>query len=191
MLMSTPLLKALPVVVSSGFLYQHDWMSAAATCQNWYHVWKEVEDGLPAFAKVEVFVEDISGRDRSAVWIQEDGLDEAIRSPEFLRQVFDKVNALRVVAKKGKTARARAEAALPVWGIDLQVAILSVWGPWSHNSGGICITFGKKKDFQFLKHTGAPYLSGRSPWKIRLDRQLRLWTGIRTWPVYDGQPLWP
>jgi len=188
-LMSTPLLQALPAVLSSGFLYEYDCLKAASICQNWYHAWKEVENLLPENAKVEIRVQ--YDRGYPPDWIQESGLEETIGTHEFVRQVFDKVNALKVVAKPSKAARARAEAALPKWGIDVQKADVYVWGPTFRNNGGICIDLGLEKNFKVVLPTGKYFLSGRAVWKCHLDPNLVLWTGIRSWRVYDGEPLWP
>jgi hypothetical protein len=192
-LMSTSLLRALPVVLSNGYLYQYDCMTAAATCQDWYHIWKEVEDRLPHNARVHHFM-----RSRCCsypLWVRYTlGLTEALQSPGFARQVWDKVNALKVAAKPTPGARAKAKAALPVWGVDVQVAEVYTWGPNQYNDGGLSIRYGKKKNVTFSTIKTAVVIydwSKRNTIAVSLDPNLVLWTGIRNRTVYDEQPLWP
>jgi hypothetical protein len=178
-LAETPQLRALPAVLRSGFLYQYECMVAASSCRNWCAIWKEEEDSLPDGSRVQISFKDITGRGGTASWITPD-LEAALGGPEFARRVFDAVNALRVAAKSSRSLRAKAQKALPVWGIDVQWVRVDVWGPNNHNSGGVALSMGK-----------AGRLSDRIWPMVRLDRELRLWTGIRTWRVYDGRPLWP
>jgi hypothetical protein len=192
-LMSTSLLRSLPVVLSSGYLYQYCCMTAAATCQDWYHTWKEIEDRLPDNARVHHFM--ASPRCCYPLWVRfTHGLTEALASPGFVRQVWDKVNALKVAAKPTPGARAKAKAALPVWGVDVQVAELYVWGPNQYNDGGLSIRYGKKKNvtFRTYKTTVVIYdWNKRNTLAVSLDSNLVLWTGIRNRTVYNEEPLWP
>jgi hypothetical protein len=122
------------------------------------------------------------------------GLTEALQSAEFVRQVFDKVNALKVAAKPTPGARAKAKAALPVWGVDVQVAQVTVWGPNEYNGGGLVIRYGKKKNVTFWTHGRILKIYDRSRRNTLLVRpypNLVLWTGIRNRTVYDKQPLSP
>jgi len=113
------------------------------------------------------------------------GLEQALSSHLFVRQIFEKVNFLRAAAKKGKTKR-DYEAALPIWGVDIQAVTVMVWSPNKYNSGGICITYGKKP------YPGSHHVQNhKGNYMFRLYKDLTLWTGIRTWSVYDGEPLWP
>ena len=171
------------MVLSSGFLCQHECMTAASTCQNWFHSWKEVEHALPFESKIAIVYGDISRLGSSSTfphWIKAKHIQGVVRSPEFLRKVFDKVNDLRVAAKPTDGARARARTALPVWGVDIQKACVSVWGPNKYNRGGVYIRLGKAQEYH-------------ATYKIRLDTDLKIWTGIRgrAWSAYDKQPIWP
>ncbi|CAB9497444.1 expressed unknown protein [Seminavis robusta] len=175
-LMSTPLLQALPAVLSSGYLYHHECITAASTCQNWYHLWKEVEDEFPEDSLVEIEVKHISSsRNNREVTVptfiqNTEGLLEAFHTQQFSRQIFDKANELKVAAKPGKTAKKRCREGLPKWGIDVRRVKILYWGPVSRNHGGIYISY--------CKHTGAVM-------QVRIDHELPFWTlnGIRqkTW----------
>jgi hypothetical protein len=183
-LMETSELQALPMVLSSGFLYTHQCMNAAVTCKNWQYVWMDVQHQLPAACEVEIDLINITSYSNLAVpqWVSmRKGLEEVIRSFEFVRQVVDKVNAMKVAAKPSKKKRAQAQAALPKWGIDIHSATVYIWAPNNHNDGGISI--------DLYKNVGRT----RSDigWKCRLHPDLTIWTGIRNRRVYDGKPLWP
>lgn len=116
-------------------------------------------------------------RGRTATWVQDPNL---LVSPEFLLQVFDKVNALRVAAKRTKKERARAQAALPKFE-DFEQAQVSVWSanPESvSQASGMWLNLGKRGSYN-------------GKWQCRLFPDYTLWSGIRAWRVYDGEPLWP
>lgn len=178
--MATPLLQALPSVLTSGFLHQHGCITSSSTCKNWYCIWKEVEDQFPEDSKVELRVENIWSRGRGTPdFVCRNGLLEALHTPAFARQIWDKVNELKEAAKKGNAAKKKFRRELPVWGVGVRRVNVSFWGPTTHNDGGVCITY--------YKHS----FTGHSIAMVRLDPDLILWTGIRNWKVYDGQPLWP
>jgi len=163
----------------SGFLYQFECIKAAKACTQWSYLWEEAEPHFPECARVQVTVENISAhcqRDIMPTWVlQQAGLTkEVLGSNAFVRQIFDKLNILRADAKKTKGQRAKFVAALPVWGKDIHHVTVHAWGPTNHNSGGMAITFGPANNYM-----------------VRLYKDLTLWTGIRTWNVYDGKPLWP
>jgi len=178
-LMTTPQLCALPAVFRSGFLYQFECIKAAKACTQWSYLWEEAEPHFPECARVQVTVENISAhcqRDIMPTWVlQQAGLTkEILGSNAFVRQIFDKLNILRADAKKTKGQRAKFVAALPVWGKDIHHVTVHAWGPTNRNDGGMAITFGPANNYM-----------------VRLYKDLSLWTGIRTWNVYDGEPLWP
>ena len=178
-LMATPLLQALPAVLQSGFLYQFECIQAASTCQNWYHVWKEAEDQLPFESMVAISVGDISRATGAATFVHRDGLLADLHTPVFAKTIFDKVNDLKEMAKKGNAAKRKFRSNLPQWGLDVRYVLVQYWGPIpGRNSGGVCITY--------LKYG----FSGCSLMMVRLDPRLCLWTGIRNWKDYDWRPLW-
>jgi hypothetical protein len=66
--------------------------------------------------------------------------------------------------------------------------MVRVWGPNGYNDGGMCIDLSKRDSL--IEFSGKTYLTGRATAKYRLHPDLTLWTGLRTWNVYDGTPLW-
>jgi hypothetical protein len=197
-LMETPQLQALPLVlVKSGFLRKHECLNAAVTCKDWCAIWKEVEDELPEANQVEIHL--AFDRKKIPCWAEDEGLDTVLGTQEFVRQVFDKVNALKVDAKRSKKKQDEARSALPKWGVDFHYADVFVWGPNSHNNGGIHISLKKHFIGNFAGREALPqevvFALQRSwngiGWTVRLDTNLVLWTGIRSWRVYDWSPLWP
>lgn len=191
-LMSTPLLRALPVVLLSGYLYQYDCMTAASSCQDWYHVWKEVEDRLPDDARVHHFV-DCRTDLVDLYWDHTEarGLTEALQSPHFVRQVFDKVNALKVAAKPTPGARAKAKAALPVWGVDVQATLVIFRRPNWLNPGGLCIRYGKKKNVIVSENGQNFSWGGRNTLVLKLFPNFIVCSSLRNRTVFDEQPIWP
>jgi hypothetical protein len=185
-LMETPLLRALPLVFASGFLYKYEAQRTAAVDKDWMAIYKEIKDELPEEASSQVQIELHFDYWEVPDWVKEQGLETVLGTQEFLHQVFDKVNELKVAAKSSKKQQEKARAALPKWGIDFHAASLFVWGPCKWNEGGIGI--------DLLRDCSSSY--GKFPnvfikWQIRLDPGLILWTGIRAWRVYDFEPLWP
>jgi hypothetical protein len=184
-LMETSELQALPMVLSSGFLYKYQCMNAAVTCKNWHSTWMEVQNHLPVSCQVEIALRNITRNSNAALprWVLQKGLEDVIGSSEFVRQVVDKVNAMKVAAKPSKNKRAAAQAALPKWGIDIHRVNVIVWEANTYNNGGICIVLYKNKSFYSVP-------SDDMRWTCRLRPDLTLWAGIRAWRVYDGEPLW-
>jgi hypothetical protein len=187
-LMETPQLRALPIVLAnSGFLYKYECLRAAETCKDWLAIWKEVKDELPEASQVEINISfDTPGLIWAEPdWVTEQGLKFVLGTPEFVRQVFDKVNELKVAAKSSKKQKEKARAGLPKWGIDFHEATLFVWGSSNRDTGGIHIRLHRdcSRD-KFPNRVGIQ-------WHVRLNPNLILWTGIRAWRVYDFEPLWP
>jgi hypothetical protein len=135
----TDLLKAQGFVLSSGFLYQYDCQSAAATCQNWYKAWKEVEHQLPETSKVE-----IRHNRELPSWVQDVGIvDRGIVTHQWVRRILDNLNTLRVAANP--------EAFVPKWGTDIQIAQVCAWVGHGGDEedepiGAMWVDFGHKKD---------------------------------------------
>ena len=184
-LSKTPILKALPVVFTSGFLYQHECIVAASTCTKWYLSWKEAEEEVPDYAKVEVRVLDISRpHDRIPHFVHYEGVLAALKSPEFARRILDAVHELRVSSELRRAAQDKCCKKQPEWGTDIRYVKVLYWGRTSYTGGGICISYSK--------HDPA---GGREVARIRLDSKFRLWKvqGLResTWaPLYDWKPIW-
>lgn len=183
-LMSSPQFKALSFVLSSGYLYRYECIGTSLTCQNWYHIWNGTKDEFPQDSKVKITCEDIGGNTSDEpFFILENNLVLQIQTPEFARQIFDKIINLKLAAKKGTAARKKFLKSLPVWGVDVTHVTIDYWGQNSHNGGGIAITY--------KRYIGSSPQHYRSVFMVRLSPDLRLWTGIRTWSVYDYNPLWP
>jgi hypothetical protein len=185
-LMETPQLRALPLVFASGFLYKYEAQRTAEADKDWMAIYKEIKDELPEEASSQVEIKVTFDYRVVPDWVRKQGIETVLGTPEFLHQVFDKVNELKVAAKFSKKQQEKARAALPKWGIDFHAASLFVWGPTKWNAGGISI--------RLLRDCSSSY--GKTPnafikWQIRLNPDLILWTGIRAWRVYDFEPLWP
>jgi hypothetical protein len=186
-LSATPLLQALPWVLKSGFLYQHEILTATSLSRNWTEIWSDVKDELPENCQVEVLVDaKHRGRVSWPLWVQARGLEDVIPSQAFARQVFDKVIDLKVAAKKTKGQQKKAREALPKWGVDFMAIKFMVWGPTNRNDGGMAINLQAFSPNYSINS----YVASIPNFLIRLDPDLCLWTGIRTWKVYDGKPLW-
>jgi hypothetical protein len=175
-------------ILSSGLLYQYDCLSAAATCQNWYHTWKKVENRLPDFAKVELFVGGSKEEGELPSWFRDDVLRD-VPMLQFVRRIFDKLNALRVTA-------AGPTAALLEWGTDVQVAVVFAWEVDEGDLGGaMWIDFGKKKDEVYLvkgPNDNPPnMLSGPSVFRSILVGRDLTFQGCVGIHIAPGQPLWP
>lgn len=171
--MSSPLLTALPLVLSSGYLYQYECMDAAATCQNWYHVWKDIEEVFPQGSKVQMFV---AGYDEPS-FVHKSSLIQHIHTPEFAHHIFDQVSDFKLASKKGNAARRKFLQRLPVWGLDIISVLVIYWGPNNYNNGGACFDYYGRR--------------GKRLGHVVLHPDLTLKSGIRNRSVYDGTPLWP
>jgi hypothetical protein len=182
-LSATPLLQALPGVFKSGFLYKHDILRAAEASTEWDEIWKEVEDELHEDCQVEVQVD--LDREEWPAWAKARGLDEVIPSQAFARKVFDTVIDLKAAAKKTVGQQEKNSRRVAKMGKDLHGLLLRVWGPTKRNSGGIAVRLVRRIDKE-----NSWILNYIDNFLIRLDPNLRLWTGIRTWHVYDQEPLW-
>lgn len=182
-LMSTPLLQALPTVLSSGYLYLFECIKAASLCQNWYFIWKEVELKFPKFpddASVIYSVQKSRNQNQGPThFVHQNGLLQAMQSPIFARTIYDKINQIKLAGKKGQAAKAKFLKSVKIWGVGIHRVDLVYWGANVHNGGGICIAF----------YQGESILSRRT--LIRLHPDLTIWTGIRNWKDYDSLPLWP
>lgn len=188
--MPSPILQVLPFVLTSGFVYKIDCITAASTCKNWCRIWKEVEEQLPESAKVQVAIHNIStGRkhkNQVPAFLRGARIIESVESSQvFARCVLDVVNRCKVLSKKGKTAQKRCQDNLPVWGKDIRWVNFDFWGPNSYNSGGICLQFRK----------GGSGM-GRPVEMVRLDTDFMFWTiktlRFKTWAkFYTWEPVWP
>ncbi|KAL3921693.1 MAG: hypothetical protein SGARI_006618, partial [Bacillariaceae sp.] len=187
---------SLPIILSSGFLCLDQCLKTASTCKDWYRMWKSVEEGFPEECKVEVHVEDLSSRKFGAPHFVTDNLLASMKSSlGFARHVFDKVNELRVEAKKTPGAKKKCREQLKIWAKDIRYVEIYYWGAAKRNNGGICIDYTKTRSF----HASGPSFSGRSVERIRIDDELYLWTvqtmRAKTWESLDHDvvlnPIWP
>lgn len=184
---ATDLLRALPLVFKSGFLYKFEVLSSISISKDWKDVWDDVKEELPVECEVKVSV-DLSTKTHDwPLWAKMRGLDTVVPTIEFARQVFDKVMDLKVAAKPSERQRRKARDALPKWGVDFHGIRFMVWEPNTHNRGGVALSIYR---CQSMDHSLFSLRNQIPNFLIRLDINMRLWTGIRCWRVYNGSPLW-
>lgn len=199
-LKSTPLLNALSFVMKSGFLYKHEAIVASSACQDFQTVYNDVEDEIPRHVEVKLSVDSKkknkkngSNNDDVAFiwpdWVTFRQLEDVIPTVAFSKKIVEKVIDLKVAAKPTQRQQQKARESLPKWGVDIHQVSVHVWGPNNRNSGGIAIRLFTKLPFNpiFKYHQQSNQLSEIRGSLVRLDRDLRLWTGIRCWRVYDGE----
>jgi hypothetical protein len=180
----TPLEQALSLVIAGGFLYRYDCLAIATVSKSCNDIWQEEKETFPEWANVEVIsFEDNRGKAESN---SVNFSQELLTSHVFLRQVFDKVNSLRVAGQPTKKKRSQAEAELLQWGEDFRYARVSIFP--AGRGLGLKIGFGHaRQDYRF---TWVQYLN---------LHDLTIMTGVfykhgltgRAQRLYDGEPLWP
>ena len=178
----TPFEQVLGLVILQGYLYKHECLKVASTSRGSFDVWKDVEDKLPEENLVEITVSVDRTKPHSVpFWYERDGKMGIVKTPEFVRNAFDTINALNVRAKKTPNERNKAQAKLLRWGIDILHARVYVWAPNNHNSGGLAIDLGKKRGYQY------------GLWKCRIEPDFIIWTGLtpRAEQRYNYLPIWP
>ena len=198
---SSPFESCFSIMIKNGFLFRHECLWIASTSKSCNDVWEENKETLPEKCLVEIklYTSDrnvASTSDRSVVsdipaWMNRIGLTkETIGSTHFVKHVFDYINRLRIESKGKLTAykRRQEEAKLLTWGgKQVQVATVHYWAANNYNDGGICIATGHKS--QLFREF---YFNGRSLFKCRLTRRLKLWTataiGKRGWDLYRSAP---
>lgn len=177
-LATTPLLQVLPLVLSSGYLYSHECIQAASTCKNWFRVWDEVGERLPFDSQVQVFFK-TGGRPNLPKKYK-----GALRTPQFVRQVFDKVNELKLMAETDdETARNNLRQNLPVWGSGIRFVYVFC------GNSGVSIEYSKTD--RIRQNSIFKHYPGEIVLAVKLDEELKLRGGVETLDDYDGTPLWP
>jgi hypothetical protein len=119
----TPFEQAFALVLTGGFLYRYDCIEVASTSKGCHDVYRLHKDNLPASAEVDI--------DQTLYCINvPDGWMDTQRalltSHAFVKTVFDKVHRIRVQQHLTKKARTEAEAALPLWGVDVSDGMVIV-----------------------------------------------------------------
>ena len=190
-LMATPLLRALPLVLSSGFLYKAECRNAALASKSWKSIWVEAQHELPASCRVQINIQLCrKENDQWPMWVRMRGLQQVIPTQEFCRAIFDKLCELKVAAETTERKKQKVRDTLPKWGVDFLGIHMYVWGSSTYNGGGIYLSLWKR--FCTCGTVNYPFyeLGG---WSIRLDHEMVLWTRgtFRKWKkIYDWQPLW-
>lgn len=184
-----PDLQALEIVMSNGFLLSKDCKAVVSACgEDWKFQWQnKLAKELPDFAQVKLkicassFCLDVFSPSTCLflpLWIkQKPELLRAVKTQQFARHIFDRVNDLKVAAKRSESLRAKARAALPVWGCDVHEVFIYIHEEKKNFDGSIYLRF-HDGNFKSFLH-------------VWLNPDLTLWKGIRTWSVYDFQPSWP
>jgi hypothetical protein len=190
-LTATALLQALPLILTSGFLYKHEIRSAALASKSWKSIWVEEQHELPDYCQVEIKIHHFGKS--WPTWVKLRRLQHAFPTPEFSRTIFEKLCDLKIAAETTERKKQKARDALPKWGIDFLGIDIMAWGPLSRNDGGIHIAF-TTLDFVQPWNRGLNFPREKlKGWSIRIDHELLLWTwsGYHKWKkIYDGQPLW-
>mmetsp|Transcript_12312 Transcript_12312/g.18056 ORF Transcript_12312/g.18056 Transcript_12312/m.18056 type:complete len:226 (+) Transcript_12312:101-778(+) len=183
---------ALKLVIFEGHLYRSEASIIAACSKNWEKLWKHYRNYFPLYCIIQVRPIFIRTGPPSQLpsWVKEPKL---LQSHEFIKVVFNKINALRVAGKRTKKLRAEAAANLPAFE-DFQYAEISVWennvrrnANSSSNTRhcGFTLEMGKCR-----RHVKDRQL-GVSSWYCRLNPDYTIMTGISSSKVYDKSPLWP
>ena len=182
-LMATPFLRALPLLVGSGFLYKWECRAVALTSKKCRAIVAEVHDTIPAQCQVEIECNMKHENDEEIWprWVLARGLQHEIPTQEFSRAIFQKLCDLKVAAESTERKKQKVRDGLPKWGVDFLKVHMWIWDRISINDGGIYLS---------LNQVNTGVFCG---WSIRLDNNLCLWTWntFRKWrKVYDYRPLW-
>ena len=190
---SSPFESCFSIMIKNGFLFRHECLWIASTSKSCNDVWEENKETLPekCLVEIKVYTSDRNLASDLPAWMNRIGLTkETIGSSRFVKHVFDYINRLRIESKGKLTAykRRQEEAKLLTWGgKQVHVATVHYWAENNYNDGGICIDIGHKSQ---LFHEF--YFNGRSLFKCRLTRRLKLWTataiGKRGWDLYRSAP---
>ena len=187
--MATPLLRALPLVVGSGFLYKWECRAVALASKTCQAVIAEVQHEIPRHCQVEIKCDWIlRGRNRRwPMWVRERGLQHVIPAQEFSRAIFQKLCDLKVDAETTERKKEKVRDALPKWGVDFLSIRMLVWDAFHRNNGGIHFSL-----YKGCSATGGPQNRLRG-WTVRMDDDLWLWTwdAFHKWKkIYNHKPLW-
>jgi len=199
----TPFEKILSIVVSNGFLYRFQCLnSIPCISKGCNDVWKDLKrmNAIPEKA-VEVEFSEFSGS--KFFWNEEYErvspstmlppsyrvTKRLITSQAFLKNLFEKINDLKVRSRPSKKKRAEALSALPKWGEDIQIVKVITWGSCRCNDGGILLDFGKNVRSLIGKEKRKCFVPCQK--YVRLRPDLTIWGGLtkRALQLYDGLPL--
>ncbi|CAB9496084.1 expressed unknown protein [Seminavis robusta] len=185
-LMATAPLRALPLVlVNSGFLFKHECLSAAATCRDWRDVWNEVEDKCQSDCLVEIScVKD--DQDEWPDWVECSGLQTAIPTQAFVRQIFNRANDLKVAACRTESEKREVRDNLPKWGVTFHRAKVVVVDSTILVPGGLAIMLFKYDCDSNPSSTGTWI---KLDWEVTLteDMEVAMGLGERAQNLYDAQ----
>ena len=200
---------ALGLVMMTGFLYHHESKMLSFVSQACHDVWKTIEDydednavevtfkgTVPENWKWQTTVEIDVDDEHHLYDFRIETTEELLRSPRFLKRVFNIINDLRVRALPTKKEREKALKDLPVWGKDILKVDVNVFDRSRCNQGLIAI------DFLTPVREAAPYIEDipgycncvpARNWRsqfVRLYPWLELWTGLtsRAWDLYNTEP---
>jgi hypothetical protein len=179
----TLLEQALAVCMTGGYLYRYECMKVACLSHGCHDLYQECKDNFPACTEVFIHV-----LERPYFWVS-DQTKALVTSHAFLHTVFDKINRLRVQSQATPKKCAEAKAALPLWGVDAQVAILG-FSRGRGRSPAVVVRFTRS---QFPP---GPVVSEHSVWRCMLHSSdfTLLPSRFHQDPAirdYDGEPLWP
>lgn len=110
-LMATPLLQALPLVLTSGFIKKWEIYSPATSCKDFHAIWVETQHQLPEEALVDVRVD--LERGQYPVWATSKGLETVLPTQEFGHAVFDKLCELKLAVETTERKKQKVREALP------------------------------------------------------------------------------
>jgi len=113
-LMSSPLLQALPLVLSSGFLYKWECYSPALVNKEFHSIWVEAQHDLPEEFTVEIRVD--QGRRVQGewpVWVTRKGMEDILPTYRFARTVFENLCDLKVAVETTERKKQKVRFVAP------------------------------------------------------------------------------
>jgi hypothetical protein len=180
----TLLAQALAVCMTGGYLYRYECMKVACLSHGCHDLYQDCQDNFPAGAEVFIHV------GYASFWAS-DQTKALFTSPAVLRTIFDKINHLHVQSQATPKKCAAAKAALPLWGVDAQRAVILGF-EWS--GVGVPMVMLRFTRSQFPHEQE---MSGHTVWRciLRYDFTLVQPSSSHQIPAirdyYDGEPLWP
>jgi hypothetical protein len=176
--------QALAVCMTGGYLYRYECMKVACLSHGCHDLYQECKDNVPAGAEVSIRVME----QYASVWAS-DQTKALFTSPAVLRTIFDKINRLRVQSQTTPETRAAAKAAMPLWGVDAQVAV--ILGFRVTESPTVLVHFTRS---QFPEQEEVP--QHRPVWRCTFLLDFTLVNALfpqyhLVEDYYDGEPLWP
>ena len=187
-MMATPLLRALPLVVGSGFLFKWECRAVALASKPCQAIVAEKHHEIPRHCQVEIKCDlSVRGGTEWPKWVRARGLQGVIPTPAFSRAIFQKLCDLKVDAETTERKKQKVRDALPKWGVDFFAVHMHIWDAGHRNDGGIYFSLNK-----CFKPGAFPGNILRG-WNLRIDDDLVLWTwdAFHKWKkIYNWKPLW-